>query len=51
MEKKHFSPGSCYKLGLKVPEPARPIVPTWIAISPGLLATGNKGWGPLVPLC
>jgi hypothetical protein len=48
---KHFSPGSHYEPGLKVPEPALPAVPTWTAISPGSFATGTKGWGPLIPLC
>jgi hypothetical protein len=48
---KHFSPGSHYEPGLKVPEPALPAVPTWTAISPGSFATGTKRWGPLILLC
>jgi hypothetical protein len=49
--KKIISPGLYYEPGLKVPEPARPAVPTWMVISPGLLAIETKGWGPLVPFC
>jgi hypothetical protein len=52
MKKKTFSPGSYYEPGLKVSESARVALPTWMAFSPGSLATGTKeGCGALVLLC